>query len=184
MDSNNFKIRDMGEQSPNTSEQSPVRINLDNYIYNKCKDAFNCDEYIENNITIPINKLTIFNSLELLSEDKLQIFLNNIFSIFLEAIEILPEEKKPLHSMNNIENPEQMIVYLKHNNNWECIKMDDNLYISKKFTQLVIKPIIIECIKTWTLSLPNIKTQTDLKQYLICGVVLNKYLVIIEKSKE
>ena len=78
----------------------------------------------------------------------------------MESIEALPEEKRPLHAMSNIENPEQMIVYLKYKNNWECIKMEDNLTISKRFTQLVMKPVLIECIRIWTLSLPIIQSQS------------------------
>ena len=157
---------------------------LDDYIYNKCSDAFNCDEYIENHIKITYDKLAVFNSLDLLAADNLHTFLNSIFQIFLEAIETLPEEKKPLHALSNTENPEQMIVYLKSNNNWECIKMDDNLTISKRFTQLVMKPMLIECIRVWTISLPTIQSQEDLQQYLICGVALNKYLVTMEKMKD
>jgi len=164
--------------------ESSSYIDMDDFIYNRCSDAFNCEEYIESHLNITYDKLEVFNSLDLLAEDKLHTFLNSIFQIFLESIEALPEEKRPLHAMSNIENPEQMIVYLKYKNNWECIKMEDNLTISKRFTQLVMKPVLIECIRIWTLSLPIIQSQSGLQQYIICGVVLNKYLVIMEKMKD
>lgn len=156
--------------------------NLDDYIYTKCKDAHNCEDYIETHLQITYDKLAVFDSLDLLAKDELPTFLNNIFGIFLAAIEHLPEEQKPLHAFSNSNNPEQMMVYLKTRHKWECIELKDQQAISDKFTQQVMRPILIECIRIWTLALATLQSPADMQKYLVCGVVLNKYLVIMEKT--
>ena len=158
--------------------------NLDDFIYKKCKDAYNCEEYIATHLQLTYDKLAVFSSLDLLVNDDLPTFLNHIFGIFLVAIEHLPEEQKPLHGLSKSENPEEMIVYLKSHQNWECIELKDQNAISDKFTQKVMWPILIECIRVWTIAFTTLESPQEMQKYILCGVVLNKYLVIMEKTKE
>ena len=158
------------------------------FIHEACEQALDCTECIKR-MKLTYEDLREFTSPELLKTSGIKMcnFLNSMIKIFKNETNKLPINMRPLFACNkmntNGEEPnieKDIIMFLKVNGEWEM--MDDGDVIFDRLVKVIVKPIILKCIETWLHSIVNIKSDVDIHDYIVCGMVLNTYLLIHESA--